>query len=77
MGYFLLTCAFLAIIAAVGLICYNKGFNDGRTQTRASFECPPGEAGEVAKIIYPNGTVKCPDYNKKILRFQKIKGATK
>jgi len=40
----------------------------GITHGKQSFDCPKAEAGEVAKIIYPDGTVKCPDYAKRIKR---------
>lgn len=49
----------LSIFLATGLTeLYQKGVQAGK----ASFDCPKATAGEVAKIVYANGTVKCPDF---------------
>lgn len=55
----------LSLFLAAGLAeLYQKGVQAGK----ASFDCPKASAGAVAKIVYPNGTIKCPDYAKRIKR---------
>lgn len=46
---------------------YQKGVQAGK----ASFDCPKASAGAVAKIVYPNGTIKCPDYAKRVKENKK------
>lgn len=54
--------AAVAYFLSIGLVCvgvWEFGRDYGKREQIAAFDCPTGEPGEVSKIVYQDGSVRC------------------